>query len=56
MTTTNPRTNAPQPAGAVSIDDWLDLDTPVLFRFFEGSRRLVDRPDGHEDAGAGGHT
>jgi hypothetical protein len=43
--TTNLLANIPTPAGAGHVGEWIDLDTPTPFRFFEGSRRLVERPD-----------
>jgi hypothetical protein len=42
--TANPLHQFPIPAGAVLVDGWNDTRTPTAFRFFEGSRRVVDRP------------
>jgi hypothetical protein len=44
---TNPSTNISLPAGAALVDDWTDTRTPTPFRYFEGSRRTVERP--HHD-------
>jgi hypothetical protein len=43
--TIDPYASIPFPAGAVKVDEWVDLTTQTLFRFFKGSRRLVERPD-----------
>lgn len=41
--TTNPYPEVSFPAGAVLVDGWNDLDTAAPFRYFEGSRWVVDR-------------
>lgn len=45
MNTTDPFPRVPFPAGAVKAD-WQDGSSPNAFRYFEGSRWVVDR---HED-------
>ena len=37
----------PIPAGTVRVHDWDDTQTPIPFRYFVGSSRIVDRP--HHD-------
>jgi hypothetical protein len=44
-TTTNPFANVPQPAGACSVADWVDLNSDLPSRYFEGTRRVVDCRD-----------
>jgi hypothetical protein len=47
-TTTNP--DFAFPAGAIKVDDWMDTGTPASpFRYFEGTRWLVDRNNRDED-------
>jgi len=48
MTTTN-RANVPHPAGATDVHDWVDLETDMPFRCFDGSWWVVERPERGED-------
>jgi hypothetical protein len=41
-TTSNPCPDVPMPGGAVTAE-WQDAGTPNAFRYFEGSRWVVDR-------------
>ena len=38
----------PPPAGAVKVTEWLD-DSPEPFRYFEGSRHVIERDERSED-------
>jgi hypothetical protein len=37
------------PSGAVKVEEWVDLETDTSFRFFAGSRWIVDRHDRNRD-------
>jgi hypothetical protein len=54
MTTTNPRTNFPDPAGAARVHDWELGRTapdggPNAYRGFTGTSWSIDRPDHDRD-------
>jgi hypothetical protein len=49
MTTTTNLANVPAPAGAVSISDWYDTDTPNPGRYFRGSSWVIERNNRNTD-------
>jgi hypothetical protein len=48
-TTTNPYPNVPSPAGAKTVYDWYDVDTPGASRYYSGSFWKIERTDGFCD-------
>jgi hypothetical protein len=40
-----PRDQSSVPAGAIRIDDWLDLDTAAPLRFFQDEAEQMNRYD-----------